>query len=87
MRTSSRADRTVPFALHASAMNYGDIIDLRLWSHTDIWRRTLNGIQFDICFEWKRERASNCFRRQLEFSLEPYYKTYLKGLFRKCKKD
>ncbi|GIX96853.1 hypothetical protein CEXT_762981 [Caerostris extrusa] len=30
MRMSSRADRTVPFALHASTINYGDIIDLRL---------------------------------------------------------
>ncbi|GIZ03771.1 hypothetical protein CEXT_134501 [Caerostris extrusa] len=68
MRTSSRADRTVPFALHASEINYGDIMDLRLWSPTDVRRRTLDGIQFDICFEWKRDVASNCFRGQLQFN-------------------
>ncbi|GIY39452.1 hypothetical protein CDAR_54561 [Caerostris darwini] len=68
MRMSSREDRTVPIALHASAINYGDIIDLRLWSPTDVGRRTLDRIQFDICFEWKRDVASNCFRGQLEFN-------------------
>ncbi|GIY39447.1 hypothetical protein CDAR_54531 [Caerostris darwini] len=68
IRMSSGPDPTVPFALHASAINYGDIIDLRLWSPTDVWRRTLEGIQFDICIEWKRDVASNCFRGQLEFN-------------------
>ncbi|GIY39448.1 hypothetical protein CDAR_54541 [Caerostris darwini] len=60
------SDRTVPYALHASAINYGDINDLRLWSPTDVGRRTLDVIQSDICFEWKRDVASNCFR--LEFN-------------------